>query len=596
MVPESKMLVLYGSETGTAQDVAERINREAKCHHFTSRVMALNDYPMASLISESIVVFVVSTTGQGDPPENMKVFWRFIMRRNLHTSSLVNMKFAVLALGDSSYQKYNFIGKKLHKRLLQLSGTQLQPVGLADDQHDLGPDAVIDPWLKSLWQKLLTLCPLPAGVEILNSDVLPPSKYKVEFLSSQTENRQPKLPEPSANCPPSAKCPFQARLLSNERATSSSHWQDVRYLRLDISDSGMRYSPGDVMMIQPQNMPDTVDEFIDLLHLTPDAQFTLQQNDPDTPLPVTLPLPCTCRYLVENYLDIYSIPRRYFWQLLGYFTDDDLEREKLREFITPAGQEDLYNYCNRPRRKIVEILVDFPHATANIPFEYLFDLIPPMQPRAMSIASSNLVHPTEVHILMAVVDYKTKLLKRRRGVCSTWISAFEPENGPVCVPVWVKKGTLSFPKSQDTPVIMVGPGTGVAPFRGFIEERAHIGAGDNVLFFGCRGETSDFYCADLWQELVQRQMLRLFTAFSRDQDHKVYVQHRIAEQGQLIWNLLENRKACIYVSGNSKKMPEAVRDAFRAVIIKEGNCKFDEAENYLKEMDRTLRYQTETWS
>lgn len=174
---------------------------------------------------------------------------------------------------------------------------------------------------------------------------------------------------------------------------------------------------------------------------------------------------------MEHYLDIQGVPRRYFFELLSHFTSSDLEKEKLLEFCSAEGQEELCSYCYRQKRTTSEVLQDFPSACANIPFKYLFDLIPPIQPRAFSIASSLKAHPDEVQLLVAVVNYKTKLIKPRQGLCSTWLASLDPLNKDCRVPVWVKKGTISFPKALDAPIVMVGPGTGCAPFRSLIEER-----------------------------------------------------------------------------------------------------------------------------
>ncbi|XP_078382662.1 NADPH-dependent diflavin oxidoreductase 1-like isoform X2 [Oculina patagonica] len=481
-----RISVLFGSQTGTAQEVAERIGREAKRRYISASVLALDDYNVTKLIEEEIVIFVCATTGQGDEPDNMKNFWRFILRRNLPVNSLSGLSFAVLGLGDSSYPKFNFIAKKMNKRLIQLGGTELQSLGLADDQHELGPDAVVDPWLKQLWERVLRLHPLPPGKEIISASVRPPPRFKVKFVNSDTKgtvNTSNMLQSSSienqvtSHSTPCRRHPFHARLISNNRVTAADHWQDVRLVQFDIKGSGMSHSPGDVLMVQPSNLADVVQEFIAHLALEPEKKFTLEQNDPDIPIPHQLPQPCSIQHLVQHYLDIQGVPRRYFFELLSHFTTSDLEKEKLQEFCSAEGQEELYSYCYRPKRTTLEVLQDFPSASANIPFEYLLDLIPPIQPRAFSIASSLMAHPDEVQLLVAVVNYKTKLFKPRRGLCSTWLASLDFTNKDLRVPVWVKKGTISFPKALDSPIIMIGPGTGCAPFRSFIEERVSQSAG-----------------------------------------------------------------------------------------------------------------------
>ncbi|XP_075761315.1 NADPH-dependent diflavin oxidoreductase 1 isoform X3 [Pelodiscus sinensis] len=551
----------------------------------------------AQLIHEPLVVFVCATTGQGDPPDNMKNFWRFIFRKNLPPTSLCQMDCAVLGLGDSSYPKFNFVAKKLHKRLLQLGASPLLPVALGDDQHDLGPDAVVDPWLLDLWGRILPLYPLPSGLGIIGPDVLLPPRFTLHFLDERSRDRAGKQPrQEAAGQAPSQLHPFAAQLVSNLRVTAESHFQDVRLIEFDVTGSGIEFSAGDVVMIQPQNAPEDVQQFCQLLRLEPDRCFVLQPSEPGTPLPAHLPQPCTIQHLVACYLDISCVPRRSFFELLSWFSPDELEREKLQEFSSAQGQEELYSYCHRPRRTTLEVLCDFPHTTCAVPLDYLLDLIPRIQPRAFSIASSMLALPNRIQILLAVVQYRTRLCKPRRGLCSTWLASLSPRQGDVRVPLWVKKGGMKFPAEPDTPVIMIGPGTGVAPFRAAVQERVALGRKGSCLFFGCRQKAKDFYCAAEWQALVSSGHLTLFTAFSRDQEEKIYVQHRIRENKGLVWDLLSRGNAHVYLAGNAKQMPAAVAEALRAVCQEEGGLSAPEAEAYLTALERAQRFQMETWS
>ncbi|BFZ20446.1 hypothetical protein BsWGS_23485 [Bradybaena similaris] len=611
---ERRLLVLYGSQTGTAQDVADRVVREAKRRHFSARAVALDSYNVANLIQEPLVIFVCSTTGQGDPPDNMKMFWKFLLRKDLPSNSLCQLHFAVLGLGDSSYQKFNVVAKRLQKRLEQLGGQAICALGLADDQHDLGVDAVVTSWLADLWNTVLDMYPLPPGVDIVSSDICPQSKFKVRFIKDETPvnghlafhdriegSRVLNMPlgvEPdlSAGRIPDSLCPYHARLVSNKRITAADHFQDVRLIKFDISGSNIRYLPGDVVMIQPENMPDSVEEFLSLLGVSPEQQFILEQNDPDVPLPANFPNPASVRWLVTHYLDFNSVPRRSFFELLKYHSDDELETEKLEEFCTAQGQEELYSYCNRVKRNILEVLQDFCKTTARVSFEYFFDLIPAIQPRAFSIASSPKAHPNEVHVLMAVVNYRTKLHRPRRGVCSTWLSSLSPDEKALSVPIWVKQGTIRFPNDPNIPLIMVGPGTGLAPFRSVIHERCTGSHGGLVLFFGCRSQLKDFYCADEFRRLMDTGNLQMFTAFSRDQEEKIYVQHRIRENGSLLWTMINEERAYFYIAGNAKNMPDDVKEALHDVISKHGSMGVEEATLYIQNLERSRRFQVEAWS
>ncbi|XP_032117621.1 NADPH-dependent diflavin oxidoreductase 1 isoform X1 [Sapajus apella] len=593
-----QLLVLFGSQTGTAQDVSERLGREARRRRLGCRVQGLDSYPVANLIHEPLVIFVCATTGQGDPPDNMKNFWRFIFRKNLPSTALCQMDFAVLGLGDSSYAKFNFVAKKLHRRLLQLGGSALLPVCLGDDQHELGPDAAVDPWLRDLWGKVLGLCPPPPGLAEIPPGVPLPSKFSLRFLhevpSAGSEGQQ--VAHPDSREPPSELHPFLAPMISNQRVTGPSHFQDVRLIEFDISGSAISFAAGDVVLIQPSNSAAHVQQFCQALGLDPDQLFTLQPREPDALLPTRLPQPCSVRHLVSQYLDITSVPRRSFFELLACLSPHELEQEKLLEFSSAQGQEELFEYCNRPRRTIVEVLCDFPHTAAAIPPDYLLDLIPAIRPRAFSIASSMLAHPSRLQILVAVVQFQTRLKEPRRGLCSSWLASLDPGQGPVRVPLWVRPGSLAFPEMPDVPVIMVGPGTGVAPFRAAIQERVAQDRTRNVLFFGCRWRDQDFYWKAEWQELEKRGCLTLVPAFSREQEQKVYVQHRLRERGKLVWELLDRQGAHFYLAGNAKSMPADVSEALVSIFQEEGGLCSSDATAYLARLQRTRRFQTETWA
>uniref|UniRef100_A0A6I8NU82 NADPH-dependent diflavin oxidoreductase 1 n=1 Tax=Ornithorhynchus anatinus TaxID=9258 RepID=A0A6I8NU82_ORNAN len=551
----------------------------------------------ANLIHEPLVIFICATTGQGDPPDNMKNFWKFIFRKNLPPTSLCQMDFAVLGLGDSSYAKFNFVAKKLHKRLLQLGGRALLPAALGDDQHDLGPDAVIDPWLLDLWEKVLALYPLPPGLGELSPDVLLPPRFALRFLE-EDPGEDPDEAEETLRGPPSELRPFPAPMVSNRRVTAEDHFQDVRLIEFDLSGSGIEFGPGDVALIRPENSAGDTRRFCQLLGLAPERRLVLDARDSDAPSLTRLTRPCSVHHLVSKYLDVACVPRRSFFELLAALSGHELEREKLRELSSARGREELYSYCNRPRRTTLEVLHDFPHSAGSIPPEYLLDLIPRIRPRAFSIASSLAAHPSRLQVLVGVVKYRTRLHRPRRGLCSSWLASLDPRGhaGPVRVPLWVQRGSLAFPPDPRVPVVMVGTGTGVAPFRAAVQERVARGATENCLFFGCRRKDKDFYWEAEWQELVRRGSLTLVTAFSRDQEEKVYVQHRLREHGAWLWDLLSRRGAYIYLAGNAKTLPGAVSEALRAVFREHGGLPDPAAEALLATLERTGRLQTETWA
>ncbi|XP_017786691.1 PREDICTED: NADPH-dependent diflavin oxidoreductase 1 isoform X2 [Nicrophorus vespilloides] len=565
-----KLTVLYGSQTGNAQDLAERIWRESKRFHFA---------------------------GTGEEPDNMKQFWKFLLRRSLPADSLKKLNFAVLGLGDSSYVKYNFVAKRLNKRLGQLGAHQLIPIGLGDDQHDLGYDGASDPWIEALWINALNAFPLPQGVSPLdrNQPVVPRWNVTSKLcLEPKSVNKQQSLYYSTRTSKE-----FFVTIIDNVRVTTDDHFQDVRLIKLKTN--GQEYNSGDVVVLRPRNLPSQVAEFQRILlendvDIPPETIFNLSERSSDFPVPPHLQGPISFQQLCEEYFDLTSIPRRHTFSILAQLTDSEIEKEKCLEFTTAEGQDDLYNYCNRPRRNITEVLEDFRHATKNITKDILFELLQPIKPRDFSIASSCRYHRDEIHILVAVVKYKTKLTKERLGLCSNYLADLKSGDE---VSVWLKKGSFKFPLNPEDPAIMVGPGTGVAPFRNFIFQRVNEGvaSADNlILFFGCRSRCKDFYCKDEYESLQDEGMLHLICAFSRDQDDKIYVQHKIAENAKEVWRALATRRAHIFVAGNSKNMPQEVRSAFARVCVEEGGLDEEKAEAFLAQMEKTNQYQTETWS
>ncbi|KAK9881165.1 hypothetical protein WA026_014513 [Henosepilachna vigintioctopunctata] len=590
----TKISILFGSQTGNAQDLAERIWRESKKYYFKSSIKSLDNYDINSLLVDECIIFICSTTGQGDVPDNMKKFWKFILRKNLDAGVLSHLKYAVLGLGDSSYVKFNFTAKKLFKRLQHLGGTPIIPLGLGDDQHDLGYDAVSDPWIDNLWKELLMLYPLPHNIKPIsnNTSVCPRWKISSKLLDEDVDVRKSNSIYFSTRQPNQ----FDVEVIENSRITDSSHFQEVRLIKLKTT--GQSYCPGDIVVLRPKNLSWQINEFQQVLssngvNIPNDLILSVKEKDVDTPVPDIFKYNVTFGQLCEEYFDLMSVPRRYTFEILANITDSELEREKCREFTTAEGQNELFTYCNRPKRNIVEVLQDFPNATKNLTIDMLFEIFSPIKPREFSIASNFNWHKNEIHILLAVVKYKTKLLKERFGLCSNYLAGL---NSGDIVTAWIRKGSFKFP-IDDVPIIMVGPGTGLAPFRNFIYECVHRDIASSkklVLLFGCRNEGKDFHCRDELQKLHSSNKLNLICAFSRDQKEKVYVQDKIREHKMTVWSMLET-KCMVFIAGNSKFMPQDVRKAFVDVCKECGSMNDNEAEQYIAKMEFENRYQTECW-
>jgi len=248
-----------------------------------------------------------------------------------------------------------------------------------------------------------------------------------------------------------------------------------------------------------------------------------------------------------------------------HFATAEHEKEKLKEFSSPEGQDDLRIYCNRERRNSLEVLYDF--HSVKLPLDYLIDVIPKIQPRSFSISSSLSMHSNQIHITIAVVKYKTPLKREIIGLCSTWLASLRPGDK---VPIWVTPGSMKLPP-VDVPLILVGPGTGIAPFMSFLQKRKiqkNCGnIGEIITVFGCRHKSKDFlYEAELINYKNEGVITHLWVAFSRDQNEKVYVQHKLLEDSAIVWDYIHNKNASIFISGSANRMPQDVRLAFKDII------------------------------
>ncbi|XP_021887960.1 NADPH-dependent diflavin oxidoreductase 1 isoform X2 [Carica papaya] len=288
--------------------------------------------------------------------------------------------------------------------------------------------------------------------------------------------------------------------------------------------------------------------------------------------------------------------------VMSFFATAEHEKDRLQYFASPEGRDDLYQYNLKERRTVLEVLEDFP--SVQMPFEWLVQLVPPLKPRAFSISSSPLAHPNQVHLTVNLVSWTTPYKRKREGLCSSWLASLSPEQC-IYVPAWFQKGSLPSPPSS-LPLILVGPGTGCAPFRGFIEERAIqsvTGSTAPVLFFfGCRNEENDFLYRDFWLSHLQNGGVLseakgggFYVAFSRDQPQKVYVQHKMQEYSERVWNLLING-AAVYIAGSSTKMPSDVLSTLEEIVSRESGAPKDSAVRWLRALEKAGKYHVEAWS
>ncbi|CRG87115.1 putative NADPH reductase tah18 [Talaromyces islandicus] len=638
-------LILYGSETGNAQEVAEELGRTAERLHFVTHVGECDSIKAESLPSYSLVIFVVSTTGQGDFPLNGRAFWKSLLLKRLSADFLSGVNYTQFGLGDSSYPKFNWAARKLHKRLSQLGANEIYPGGEADQQHPEGLEGTFLPWATELRKFLLEKYPLPSGVQPIPDDVHLPPKWILEEVragsSSGTYIPATSFEVDSRPIPDT----LTATLTLNKRVTPENHWQDVRHICLTTPET-VSYSPGDMISITPRNFSIDVDILLKLMDWTEVADKpvsfvpgTALRNKtldelPPAPIPYLVSSkaassPLTLRILLTDYLDIRAIPRRSFFANVAHYSTDEMHKERLLEFTNPDPEfvDDLWDYTTRPRRSILEVLQEFD--SVKIPWQHAASVLPVLRGRQFSIASGGELkrvpgqpEGTKFELLIAIVKYRTVIKKIRQGVCTRYLSALEPGS---TLKVHLQRGGLNPTLEQLTgPSVLVGPGTGVAPLRAMIWEKAaiikasneeaaaaaaeeedstsNLNIGSTLLVFGGRNRAADFFFEDEWKRFEQEGIISLevLTAFSRDQKEKVYVQDRIRQNVDKFLKLLYQQTGSAFICGSSGRMPETVREAL--VECFEQACSSDEdgsarqqAEQYLVNMEKVGRYKQETW-
>ena len=640
--PERRLLVLYGSETGNAQDVAERVVREAKLRHYAPVLMPMESYDVRKLPSERYVVFVTSTTGQGDEPRNMKSFWRFLLRRHLSATSLTNLSYGVFGLGDSGYQKYNVVAKKLFRRLAGLGAIAIGQLGLGDDQHPLGYEAALNSWLSDLWRAMRELVALPSHLNDPNEDEiacapLPSSRFLVEVDESAT-SASPNKSVSEFERMQAAHWALQIAVAAADKcdanmAFSKEHFQDLEHCKRkhytgivhtnrcltseeavkavhhlefkSVDGSTTAYEAGDVLGVVP--FATSTDDakllsLIERMGMSPTALVRV--------FPAAMPpdqrseFPWVeLKYLIASGIDIDSAsPRRYFFEVMSRFAEVEHEKERLQYFASAEGAADLYKYNQRERRTVCEIFDDFPSLKPTI--EWFLQVSPHLKPRYYSISSSpeDTLQTGMTHITVAMAEWTTPMKRRRNGLCSSWLKSLK-EGAKVAF--FISKGSICLPP-PDVPLILIGPGTGIAPFRSFVRTRlAQSGGakGDTFVVFGCRNSQHDYLYKEEWQKIVEQGSLSgsralgaFVVAFSRDsaEGRKEYVQDRIHEEAKRVWSLLEGG-AKVFVAGSAEKMPADVRNAIQRVVRTEGLLTEEESARYMSKLDMSGRYFVDAW-
>ncbi len=537
----AKLTVLYGTESGNAERLADQSAKEAKKRGFQAAVKNMADISPADLAKVENLLVIVSTWGDGDPPETATTFYKEFMNGAV---PLPNLRYSVCALGDTSYEKFCQTGKDIDARLEQLGATRISPRQDCDVDFD-------EPYAGWLDTALKAFGPATSESAVITAPVVAPPT--VEY---------------------GKKNPFPAelteRVLLNGEGTAKETW----HYELSLDGSGLSYEPGDALAVLPVNAPDIVEGLLKAAKLS--GSESVEVKNAGAKL--------LADALREDF-DITAISRAVLTKLQAISGS-----EKLAVLLADDAKDELKNYLWG--RWIADAIADF--APDGLAAADLASILRKLPPRLYSIASSPLAHPGEVHLTVASVRYEAHGLPRK-GVASTYLADLVKKGG--AVPVFTQPNkNFRLPASGETPVIMVGPGTGIAPFRAFVEHRAALGhPGKNWLFFGDQRYTYDFLYQLEWQEHLKSGALsRLDVAFSRDQPEKIYVQHKMAEHARELYAWLEEG-AHFYVCGDASRMAADVHEALVSLVEKQGHKSREAAEAYVEDLKKAKRYQRDVY-
>lgn len=542
--PSKEVTILYGSQTGNAQGLANKAVKMLEENGFQVSVTAMSNFKPNNLREVQNLLIIVSTHGEGVPPDNALTFHEFLHGRR--APKLDSLLFSVLSLGDSSYEFFCQTGKEFDTRIEELGGTRLYP----RFDCDLNYDEPAVEWLEGVIASL-------SEVEVRNATLIPVKTFQTTE-SAYTRTK-----------------PFKAEVLENINLNGRGSYKETHHIELSLEESGLRFEPGDSIGIYPKNDLTLVDLLLEELKWDPKEIVKVNKQGDVFPFKEAL----------ISYYEVTVLTKSLLEKVEQLLVNDGISK-----LLAPGNEEQLKSYLEG--RDLLDLVRDFgPWGESAQEFTSILRKIPA---RLYSIASSIAANPDEVHLTIGAVRYDAHG-RERKGVCSIFCAErLQPGD---TLPIYIQHNeNFKLPKNPDTPIIMVGPGTGVAPFRSFMQEREEMGAkGKSWLVFGEQHFVTDFLYQAEWQKWLKDGVLsKMNVAFSRDTAEKIYVQHRMLEQSKEMYKWLEEG-AVVYICGDEKKMAYDVQTALLTIIEKEGGMSREKAEEYLANMQQKKRYQRDVY-
>ncbi len=547
-----KIAVLYASQSGTGEGLARKVVKDLKAKGHTVTLAALDAFTPAALAKEEYAIIIASTYGDGEPPESVRPFYEQLCLETV--PSLERLSYTVLALGDRNYEHFCKFGIDLDERLHSLGASRISD--RIDCDVDL--DEAFAIWKASVYGRLDEIAGAkPHSAPTRGSVITMPSATAA--LPAQVHTRDN---------------PFLAPLVEKRTLTADVSSKQTLHLALSIADSKVHYEVGDACGVIPQNDPRLIAQILDAVKFTGDEQVEIAKVGTIS--------------LYAALLDRLQVTRINRNIVQAYAAMGNCTR--LLELLVPEQQKQFDSYIYD--RGFIDLLMEYPGVITD-PVE-LVAMLPRLTPRLYSISSSPLAHPGEIHMTVAVVRYRSHNMERA-GVCSTMFA--DRTSVGEALPIYIQANKkFRLPQDDNAPMIMIGPGTGVAPFRAFLHERRVRGAkGKNWLFFGERSAKTDFLYRDEIEMMLNGKYLSLLdTAFSRDQDHKIYVQDRMLEQASAFWRWLQDG-ASVYVCGDASRMAKDVDAALHTIVERQGHYSREAAQDYVLRLKEENRYHRDVY-